>query len=209
MSLRLAPGKETWTTRSRVVGVRKRFMQVRALPIEPPVRPLDWRAVRKLPERPRPLAHRVVLGDFDLAGIPGDEVMHGGTRGSVLRCHDAVGSAVEAREMVEAERFAVHFEASAEVAAHPPRGEIPCRNVVTRALEDRDSVEEHRREVDPFLVGEKTVGNLGAAKVLRALRPPIGKAVAFRGVADTNETEIEDAVLQARDLVVDDRFETF
>src|SRR5438552_4076394 len=63
MPLRLAPGKEAWTTRSRIVGVRKRFMQVRALPIEPPVRPLDRRAVRKPPERPRPLAHRVVLGD--------------------------------------------------------------------------------------------------------------------------------------------------
>src|SRR5437867_11947827 len=122
MPLRLAPGKETWTTRSCVVGVRKRFMQVRALPIEPPVRPLDWRAVRKPPERPRPLAHRVVFGDFDLAGIPGDEVLHRGTRGSVLGRHDAMGSAVEARKMVEGEWFAVDFEASVEIAAHPPRG---------------------------------------------------------------------------------------
>ena len=43
------------------------------------------------------------------------------------------------------------------------------------------------------------------AEMLEALGPPVGEARALRGLAHAEEAEIEDAVLQAADLVVDDR----
>ena len=125
----------------------------------------------------------------------------------MLDRHDLMRAAVEAGEMVEAEGFAVDREAGVEAAAHPSRGEVPGRDVMARALEDGDAVEEDRREIDPFLVGEEPVGDFGAAEVQRSLRPPVGEPAAFVRVGDSDEAEIEDAVLEARDLVVEDRLE--
>ena len=57
------------------------------------------------------------------------------------------------------------------------------------------AVEKDRREVEPFLIGEKSVGNVVAAKIIDPRRPPIGEAPALLRIGDADKAQIENAVL--------------
>ena len=163
-----------------------------------------------VPSEKRPNAHGhsligIAVRDRDLPLVPRDQLLHRRARRGILDRHDPMRAAVEAGEMVEAQRLAVDPKAALEVAGHAARRQVPGGDVVAGGLDDRHAVEEDRGEVHPLLVGEQAVLHLGPAQMIGSLRPPVRETPAFGGVADADEPEVENAVLEARDLVVDDR----
>src|SRR6185295_260661 len=147
--------------------------------IEPAVPGLDRRPVREPPERPWPLTDGIAIRDGDLTLVPRDQLLHRGARRGVLDRHDPMRAAVEAREVVEAQWLAVDLEAVCEAAGHSAGRQIPGRDVVAGRLDDRNAVEEDRREVDPLLVGEEAVLDIRPAKLVGPFRPPVGEAPSF------------------------------
>src|SRR4029077_5442092 len=125
----LAPLEERELRRIDEVGIGKRELEVAALAIKPAMLRLDLRAVLELPERPRGLHDRIVALGLGLALVPGDQLLHRGLARCVLDGHDAMGPAVESREMVEGERQAINLEPLRDTSLHAARREIPGGDV--------------------------------------------------------------------------------
>ena len=60
-------------------------------------------------------------------------------------------------------------------------------------------------EVDPFLIGEHALAPISPAEGTATIAPPPEKGPAFPAVVDAEEAEVEDAVTQAAQLVIEDR----
>src|SRR6266536_1418787 len=160
------------------------------LSIQQAMRGGDRRAVREAPESPRPFAYGIAFRDGDLTLVPGDQALHRWTCRGVFDCHDAVGAAVESREMIEGERLAVDQDPRLEASRHAARGEVPRRDVVPRRLDDRYAVEKHRREIDPLLVGAQDVFHFRPAQAIDAVRPPVDEPPPLICIAHTDEPKV-------------------
>jgi hypothetical protein len=83
----------------------------------------------------------------------------------VLPGHDPVRAAIEAGEVVEAERLAIDEvfpPAESPVMRRMVRFQVAT--FVARRADDRHALEEYRREIEPLLVGEEAARDVGRGR---------------------------------------------
>lgn len=187
--------------------IRVDLLKIGAIPVQPPMFRRDLSAIRICAELPSNFRGRIILVETGLLEIPVDQILHTHVAGCVLGGHDPMRATVEAGEVIETERNPVDLEACRRIARKLPRGQVPSRHVEAGAFQHLHSIEECGNKVDPPLVRKQAIRDVRHAEVIDAIRPPFGEAFSFERTTNTDETEIVNAMLQARNLVVANRIQ--
>ena len=136
--------------------------------------------------------HAIAVVEVEMARVA--EV---GEREAVLVLGDRAGAVgVEAREVEEAQRPAVHGEIAAGTSHHAAPVQVPVGDVVSRVAQHLHAREQAWHEVDPLLVDEETARDVDHALLFDATVPPVEKAAGLVRSRDADEPEVVGAGLQ-------------
>ena len=121
---------------------------------------------------------------------------------AVLVLGEAAGIVrLDAAEVREDQRLAVHGEARRRGAADLPVRQVPVGQVAAGVAQDQRPGDEGRRHVHPALVGEHVAWDVHPAVRQQPVRPPARQPRPVRIVPQAEEAEVIDAGFHDREIV--------